>query len=83
MNPEMSGTVQAGKRKRPGKKRRTAVRIKTQARKKREEVIRVAEAERTEFLTEKRTRRNREKKLKRREKARNEKRGDATVSPSR
>ncbi|KAL8674589.1 MAG: hypothetical protein Q9168_001032 [Polycauliona sp. 1 TL-2023] len=82
-NPEISGTVPAGKRKRPGKKRRIAVRIKTQARRKREEVIRVAEAEKTEFLTEKRTRRNREKKLKRREKARNEKRGDAAVSPSR
>ncbi|KAL9000680.1 MAG: hypothetical protein Q9169_000716 [Polycauliona sp. 2 TL-2023] len=79
MKPDLPDTTQAGKRKRPGKKRRIAVRIKTQARNHREEAVRLAEAEKTAFLVEKRSRRNREKKLKRREKARNQKEGDAAV----
>ncbi|KAL8754015.1 MAG: hypothetical protein Q9199_004629 [Rusavskia elegans] len=73
-------TAQAEKRKRPGKKRRIAVRTKTQARKRREEVVQIAEAEKAAFLTEKRSRRNREKKLKRREKARSQKKNEVAAS---
>ncbi|KAL8655950.1 MAG: hypothetical protein Q9226_002842 [Calogaya cf. arnoldii] len=72
--------TQAGKRKRPGKKRRIAVRTKIQALKKREEVVRLAEAEKAAFHMEKRSRRNREKKLKKREKARSLKKGEEGVS---
>ncbi|KAL8853945.1 MAG: hypothetical protein Q9221_001253 [Calogaya cf. arnoldii] len=72
--------AQAGKRKRPGKKRRIAVRTKIQALKKREEVVRLAEAEKAAFLMEKRSRRNREKKLKKKEKARSLKKGEEAVS---
>ncbi|KAI4281619.1 MAG: hypothetical protein L6R38_003560 [Xanthoria sp. 2 TBL-2021] len=73
-------TAQAGKRKRPGKKRRIAVRTETQARKRREEVVQIAEAEKAAVLLEKRSRRNREKKLKRREKARSQKKNEVTAS---
>ncbi|KAL8860491.1 MAG: hypothetical protein Q9178_003150 [Gyalolechia marmorata] len=72
--------AQARKRKRPGKKRRIAIRVKTQARKEREKVARLAEAEKAALIMEKRSRRNREKKLKRREKARVQKK-DGIIAP--
>ncbi|KAL8898350.1 MAG: hypothetical protein Q9192_002132, partial [Flavoplaca navasiana] len=79
MHPKLLDTTREGKRKRPGKKRRIAVRTKIQTRKKREEVARLAEADKAAFLAEKRSRRNREKQLKRREKARNQKKAEAEV----
>ncbi|KAL9036250.1 MAG: hypothetical protein Q9180_004409, partial [Flavoplaca navasiana] len=79
MHPKLLETKREGKRKRPGKKRRIAVRKKIQSWKKREEVARLAEADKAAFLAEKRSRRNREKQLKRREKARNQKKAEAEV----
>ncbi|KAL8922409.1 MAG: hypothetical protein Q9172_003565 [Xanthocarpia lactea] len=71
--------AQSRKRKRPGKKRRIAIRTKTQARKEREKVARLAEAEKAALMMEKRSKRNREKKLKRREKARSQKKDGITA----
>ncbi|KAL8786646.1 MAG: hypothetical protein Q9213_002675 [Squamulea squamosa] len=68
-----TAAVEVGKRRKPGKKRRIIIRSKAQARKEREEATRLAEAEKATIAMEKRSRRNREKKLKRREKARNQK----------
>ncbi|KAI4276751.1 MAG: hypothetical protein LQ337_002277 [Flavoplaca oasis] len=79
-HPRLLETSRGGKRKRPGKKRRLAVRTKIQTRKKREEVVRLAEADKAAFHAEKRSRRNREKQLKRREKARNQKKAQAEVT---
>ncbi|KAL9029432.1 MAG: hypothetical protein Q9196_002326 [Gyalolechia fulgens] len=66
-----------GNRKRSGKKRRIAMRIRTQAQRGKEEKLRQAEACKEELEKEKRNRRNREKKVKRREKARAIKKGGA------
>lgn len=72
----------SGKRKRMGKKRRIAIRVKLQAHKKQEESAKRTEAEKEVLEREKRNRRNREKKIKRREKARVLKKGqdDGTVT---
>ncbi|KAI4168471.1 MAG: hypothetical protein LQ343_006358 [Gyalolechia ehrenbergii] len=64
-----------GKRKRSGKKRRIAIRIRTQAQRGKEEALREEEAYKEQFEKERRNRRNREKKVKKREKARAMKRG--------
>ncbi|KAI4238789.1 MAG: hypothetical protein L6R40_005644 [Gallowayella cf. fulva] len=68
------------KRKRPGKKRRIILRTKLQAMKARGEVARAAAAKKEALAMEKRSRRNREKKLKRRGKARNQKKGEEEAS---
>ncbi|KAL8693934.1 MAG: hypothetical protein Q9218_001348 [Villophora microphyllina] len=70
--PESEGS---GKRKKMGKKRRIAVRVKLQTQRKQEEAAKVTAAEREVLEREKRNRRNREKKIKRREKARQLKQG--------
>ncbi|KAI4200451.1 MAG: hypothetical protein LQ350_003899 [Teloschistes chrysophthalmus] len=60
----------SGKRKRMGKKRRIAIRVKLQAHRKKEESTKRMKAEKEVLERERRSRRNREKKIKRREKAR-------------
>ncbi|KAI4130202.1 MAG: hypothetical protein LQ341_006489, partial [Variospora aurantia] len=60
----------AGKRRRNGKKKRIAIRIRTRAQSEREAVLKRTEVEKQAMEAEKRNRRNREKKIKRREKAR-------------
>ncbi|KAL9580135.1 MAG: hypothetical protein Q9212_004670 [Teloschistes hypoglaucus] len=72
----------SGKRKRMGKKRRIAIRVKLQTHKKKEESTKRTEVEKEVLEREKRSRRNREKKIKRREKARALKKGpeDGTVT---
>ncbi|KAL8972906.1 MAG: hypothetical protein Q9197_002570 [Variospora fuerteventurae] len=60
----------AGKRRRNGKKKRIATRIRTRAQSEREAVLKRTEVEKQAMEAEKRNRRNREKKIKRREKAR-------------
>ncbi|KAL8676225.1 MAG: hypothetical protein Q9186_007239 [Xanthomendoza sp. 1 TL-2023] len=72
----ITGALESGKRKRVGKKRRIILRTKLQALKERQEAARLAEVEKEALATEKRSRRNREKKLKRREKARSRKNGE-------
>ncbi|KAL8800095.1 MAG: hypothetical protein Q9182_005407 [Xanthomendoza sp. 2 TL-2023] len=73
--PRIAGTTEPGTRKRVGKKRRIILRTRLQALKERQEIARLAEAEKEALATEKRSRKNREKKLKRREKARSLKKG--------
>lgn len=62
-----------GKRKRPGKKRRIALRTKEKARKAKQEELGKKKVEKEEHLKEKKKRLNREKKLKRRQKEREKK----------
>lgn len=63
----------SGKRKRPGKKRRIALRTKDKARKAKQEELGKKKVEKEEHLKEKKKRLNREKKLKRRQKEREKK----------
>ncbi|KAL9603785.1 MAG: hypothetical protein Q9219_000894 [cf. Caloplaca sp. 3 TL-2023] len=69
-----------GKRRRSGKKRRIAIRIRAQAQKDKEEKLKQAIAGKENLEREKRNRRNREKKVKRREKARTMKKGEKAES---
>lgn len=76
----IDGAEDGAKRKRPGKKRRIATRIKAKAEKERQEVQRVKREEeeklkisKAELLVEKKKRLNREKKLKRRAKEKEKK----------
>ncbi|KAL9012395.1 MAG: hypothetical protein Q9173_002835 [Seirophora scorigena] len=64
-----------GRRKRNGKKKRIAIRLRTRAQNEREALLKRTKADKEALESEKRNRRNREKKIKRREKARAMKKG--------
>ncbi|KAI1079353.1 hypothetical protein F5B20DRAFT_544604 [Whalleya microplaca] len=72
-SPVQNSTAEAGKRKRPGKKRRIILRVREKAKKEKEENAKHELIDKEQHLKDKKKRLNRQKKLKRRAKAREEK----------